>query len=426
MHFPASPLACLSPVIRVGSLLTLLLLAACGGPGDPDGGDDGGMDAGSTPHDDAGSTPDAGMDAGPTPDDDAGPTPDDDDAGDSEPDGGTEDAGPIDWCEEFEVVCDDPGPCQTVRCDLSAPTWCVTTPRADGTSCDDGNLCTQIDTCHAGVCVGSSSVTCPEPENTCMTRGECIPTTGFCSAPTARPEGMSCNSGACASGRCSVCRAGVCTPDTRLQCDGGPCVCGALSQPICTTGNACAAGLGFAFGHPAPTCVCIPGVSCGCGGAGEPCCGPGSGVSPCTFNLSCVGGMCTCGGEGQACCGPRTGEGTVCAAGTCAGSRNPSSLAFAGTCSATCGGEGQPCCTFSCPNPGPCGCGEGLACLGSTCSAACGGPGEPCCVGGGCDSGHACIEGLCSPECGTLDEPCCYLGSCEAPAFCTLGNVCRG
>src|SRR5581483_11098336 len=48
---------------------------------------------------------------------------------------------------------------------------------ADGTSCNDGNACTQTDTCQSGSCVGSNPVTCLAADQ-CHTGGTCDPSTG--------------------------------------------------------------------------------------------------------------------------------------------------------------------------------------------------------------------------------------------------------
>jgi hypothetical protein len=37
---------------------------------------------------------------------------------------------------------------------------CVATPKTNGTTCNDGNACTQSDTCQSGVCTGGSAVAC--------------------------------------------------------------------------------------------------------------------------------------------------------------------------------------------------------------------------------------------------------------------------
>lgn len=93
--------------------------------------------------------------------------------------------------------------CQT--CD-PATGQCV--PVANDTPCDDSDACTQTDTCQNGVCVGGSPVVCPADE--CQDPGTCNPVTGQCSAPTAKvnrtscSDGRFCCNGACCDGCCSA------------------------------------------------------------------------------------------------------------------------------------------------------------------------------------------------------------------------------
>lgn len=336
-------------------------------------------------------------------------------------DTGPSDAAPEDKCELFGTTCPAPSACQTGgECDPATGECRPFVTVADGMRCDDGNLCTQTDTCRAGACVGSSPITCPTPSNPCRVAGVCDPMSGRCGDATALPEGTACSRGMCnASGTCSVCRAGVCTDDENLDCLGGTCNCGALGQPVCgaPARRGCATGLAWRSGVADARCICIPGVSCGCGGMGEACCDASTGYSACTFNLTCTGGRCACGGEGQACCGSRTGSGTMCTAGSCIGRYDSVDFRFSGTCRTTCGGAGQPCC------PGN-GCGLGLACAGGTCGAACGAAGQPCCSAGDCQSNLACVSGTCDSNCGAPGQPCCFPVMCRPGAVCTAGLRC--
>ncbi len=74
----------------------------------------------------------------------------------------------------------------------------------DGTPCNDGNLCTQVDTCQGGVCVGSNPVVCSVLD--ACHPGACDPGTGLCSNPPA-PDGTPCRR-ACIAGE--TCQAGAC------------------------------------------------------------------------------------------------------------------------------------------------------------------------------------------------------------------------
>src|SRR5262249_25890640 len=55
----------------------------------------------------------------------------------------------------------------------------------NGTSCSDGNACTQNDTCQGGVCVSGTPVVCPGTKQ-CDAKA-CDPTTGLCTVPDGTP-----------------------------------------------------------------------------------------------------------------------------------------------------------------------------------------------------------------------------------------------
>jgi RHS repeat-associated protein len=77
----------------------------------------------------------------------------------------------------------------------------------DGTTCNDGNGCTQTDTCQAGACVGGNPKVCTALDQ-CHTAGTCAPATGLCSNP-AKPDGTTCNDGAQCT-QSETCLAGTC------------------------------------------------------------------------------------------------------------------------------------------------------------------------------------------------------------------------
>src|SRR5262249_61033855 len=104
----------------------------------------------------------------------------------------------------------------------------------NGHTCTDANPCTQTDTCQAGACVGATPVVCT-PTDQCHDVGVCAPATGICSNP-AKTNGTTCTDGnlctqidTCQAGLCVganpvVCTAsdhchdaGVCAPETRLS-----------------------------------------------------------------------------------------------------------------------------------------------------------------------------------------------------------------
>jgi hypothetical protein len=124
--------------------------------------------------------------------------------------------------------------------------------RADGTSCNDKNLCTQTDSCQGDVCVGSNPLVCPPPP-ACHGANTCQPATGNCVAPVLA-DGTSCSlanaTAACAAGSCALqaCAGGFANCDAvasngcevNLATDTANCgSCGSA----CFVGATCVAGL---------------------------------------------------------------------------------------------------------------------------------------------------------------------------------------
>ena len=122
----------------------------------------------------------------------------------------------------------------------------VTACGPDGTSCDDGNACTQTDTCQSGVCVGSFFC---DDSNAC-TVDSCNPGSGCVFTP--EPDGNPCNDGnACTL--TDTCQSGVCQGSGTTcgdglldgaceQCDDGNTTPGDCCSATCTTepGPVCA------------------------------------------------------------------------------------------------------------------------------------------------------------------------------------------
>src|SRR5205823_4768750 len=98
--------------------------------------------------------------------------------------------------------CHDAGTCDPATGACSNP------GKADGAGCNDGNLCTQSDTCQGGTCTGANPVACPAPDQ-CHTAGACDPATGLCSNPS-KLDGAGCDDGdACTQS--DTCQGGTCT-----------------------------------------------------------------------------------------------------------------------------------------------------------------------------------------------------------------------
>ena len=114
------------------------------------------------------------------------------------------------------VTCAALDQCHTAgTCDPA--TGCSNPAKGNGTGCNDNNPCTQTDTCQAGVCTGSNPVTCTADQ--CHPAGTCDPTTGTCPA---KADGTGCNdSNVCT--QMDTCQAGVCTGSNPLDCGGAEC-----------------------------------------------------------------------------------------------------------------------------------------------------------------------------------------------------------
>jgi hypothetical protein len=118
-----------------------------------------------------------------------------------------------------------------------------------GTACDDGNACSQVDTCKAGACSGNSPVVCAAM-NDCHEAGVCDPATGLCDTPM-KANGSPCDDGkACTAG--DKCELGKCTP-------------GATNCPApdaCHTGDLCDAITGECIFDVLPDGTPCPGGAC--------------------------------------------------------------------------------------------------------------------------------------------------------------------
>ena len=99
------------------------------------------------------------------------------------------------------VGCVDPEDCPGIDDACQSRTCvqgkCGKALAATDAPCDDGNACTQTDTCQGGFCVGADTVTCAALDP-CHLAGACDPATGACSNPAMLcTGGTSCVAGAC-------------------------------------------------------------------------------------------------------------------------------------------------------------------------------------------------------------------------------------
>jgi immune inhibitor InhA-like protein len=215
------------------------------------------------------------------------------------------------------VVCAAPDQCHTAGTCNPGTGVCSNPAKTNGTSCNDGNACTQADTCQAGACTGASPVTCTAADQ-CHGAGTCNPGTGACSTP-ALADGTSCNDGSACT-QSDTCQAGTCA-------GGNPVVCAAADQ---------------------------------CHGAGT--CNPGTGA--CNTPTLADGTACN---DGNACTQTDT-----CQAGACAGA-NPVTCGATDSCHT--GGTCDPstgACAPSAPKAVGSVCDDGDACtLDDTCQVGC-------------------------------------------------------
>jgi hypothetical protein len=124
------------------------------------------------------------------------------------------------------VVCTAQDQCHDVGTCNPSTGQCTNPQKANNTPCNDGDACTQTDTCQNGACVGGNPVVCPAPTDQCHTAGTCNPSTGTCSNPAKKADGTGCNDGNV--GTCATCQAGVCTGGTSVP-----------NGTACGTGGAC-------------------------------------------------------------------------------------------------------------------------------------------------------------------------------------------
>ncbi|MDC0746332.1 kelch repeat-containing protein [Polyangium mundeleinium] len=200
-------------------------------------------------------------------------------------------------CRVAASACDMPETCNGV-----ATTCPVDVALPNGTGCNDGNACTQNDTCMSGSCMPGSPVMCV-PLDTCHTAGTCNPASGVCTNP-AKADGSACNDGnACT--QTDQCAAGVCT---------------GMAPVVCAPLDAC---------HEAGTCNPASGVCTNPAKADGSACNDGN---ACTQTDQCAGGVCM--GMAPVACAPLDAchEAGTCdaASGTCSNPAKPDGMPCAG------------------------------------------------------------------------------------------------
>ncbi len=171
-------------------------------------------------------------------------------------------------CTPAETVpCSDDNPCTSDDCD-GLTGFCVFDPVLDGEACEDGNLCTAGDACVFGNCTAGALKSCDDDE-TC-TVDACDLDTGLCTYETLG-DGEVCDDGlvctwvdTCAAGTCVGDGVNPCDDDeacTADVCDEGinGCLHEALADGPCDDGDPCTTSTmctgGTCHGDPVPGCV---------------------------------------------------------------------------------------------------------------------------------------------------------------------------
>ena len=222
-------------------------------------------------------------------------------------------------CSGSSKLCDTPAADQchlAAVCDSSSGA-CVAPPVVDGTTCDDGDPCTVNDQCDGGACAGTPL--CQAPDK-CHVAATCDPITHACNAAPPAPDGTLCDDG----DQCTdtdQCIAGVCTSTQApvgSRCDDG--------NP-CTTDDTCSLVSGGKL-NCLPHGIAPAGTACDdhnecttndqCGGSGN--CQPGT---PVAGEPACHGNPCAVSHCFQGSCAPNQqipngspcNDGNACTAG---------------------------------------------------------------------------------------------------------------
>jgi hypothetical protein len=263
---------------------------------------------------------------------------------------------------------------------------------ANGSTCSDGNGCTQTDTCQAGACVGANPVTC-SPIDQCHDAGVCDTGTGVCSDPN-KPNGSACADGnACTQS--DSCQAGICVGANPVNCSDGN-VC---TSDVCNTGTGACTNPSVADGSPCSDAnACTQADSCQtgvCTGANPVICSP---IDACH-----IAGVCNTGTG--VCSNPNAPDGTGCNDGNAC---TQTDACQTGVCT----GSSPVVCSASdqCHVAGVCNTGTGV------CSNPTAPNGTPCVDGNACTQTDSCQTGVCTgsnPVICTPSDQCHLAGSCD-------------
>ncbi len=324
-------------------------------------------------------------------------------------------------CGHVTKNCDDGNLCTDGLCDGGSGD-CKQVP--SGASCDDGDVCTTGDSCGGGVCMAGAPTACDD--DVACTADSCGALTG-CQHLDSQ-DGTTCDDGKVCT-IADTCVGGACSGITKCD-DGQPCtddVCDKIvgclhadNEAVCDDGNVCTAGDKCAGG------ACAGGVQNTCDD-GEPCtddfcagdckhfnnsddCDDGS---ACTAGEACKSGTCQ-GGVSLAC-----DDEIACTVDSCDAEEGCLFATDAAKCD-----DGADCTDDSCDGelgcqhaPNKAACSDGNACTtGDLC-------GSGTCLPGSvtpCDDGVPCTDNGCDPATG------CVFPGASAGTPCGVGKSCDG
>jgi hypothetical protein len=283
---------------------------------------------------------------------------------------------------------------------------CTNPLNKDGALCDDGNACTQTDSCQGGVCVGATPVVCVATDP-CQEAKGCDPATGQCNL-IALLDGTPCDDG----NGCTV--GDQCTGGT---CGGAPRICpaGPGESALCALGHCvsfCIPSMGNCNNDESDGCetALLSTDYKNCGACGH----------RCADNEVCTLGTC---GPSQ-CDTGYFGPGTICPSDGC---RDLRTDAYAcGGCGNYCQvGAGEQC------SDGVCQCTSGgVHCAGTDLCIDLGWDVNNCgSCGHQCAPGLACVYGVCCTECVgarlcvDIDTDNFHCGSCDRA--CSIDEDCQ-
>jgi hypothetical protein len=365
----------------------------------------------------------------------------------------------------FTTDCDDGDQCTADACEKNnAPGEGCSNDALTGTACDDGNACSQVESCLAGFCTPTAETECVDG-NPCTPDDQCDPLQGcqfIANSNILCDDGDACTGDAVQADQCDS--NGVCVPGPTLVCDdANPC-----TSDSCETGIGCVNVANADPCEDGSTCTlndfclvktCQPGADKVCND-GNPCttddcdplldcqtvdledgsaCGDGD---PCTISNTCAAGLCDA-GVPEDC-----DDGNFCTSNTCESSlggcqnpfnTNPCDDGIACTtddeCSiGDCVGEvntcadGNECTADACLADGSCSnapIADGTVCSdGNACTDADG------CVSGGatsncigddidCDDDNECTADTCAPVSGCLNTAVTDGDTCDDELVCT-------